>query len=170
VVYHATDVHDRERLFVLEVARRTAERDPALVFEIVGDAGLARSAQGLANVEVVPQRSWPEFRTVQASRRAAISLAPLWPTPVNDARAPVKAFDAARLGAAGLYADAPAYRGFVRDGEDGLLLPMTVDAWTSAIIDLTADPVRRLRMTQSARERLLTLLAASSTLPDAPTA
>ena len=170
VVYHATDVHDRERRFVLEVARRTAERDPGLVFEIVGDEALRRAAEGLANVEIAPQRAWPEYRAAQTPGRASISLAPLWPSPVNDARAPVKVFDAARLGAVGLYADAEAYRSFVRDGEDGLLLPMTVDAWTKAILDLAADPAGRLRMAQSARARLQGLLAASPVLPDAATA
>jgi|WetSurMetagenome_2_1015567.scaffolds.fasta_scaffold148431_2 hypothetical protein len=170
VVYHATDVHDRERRFVLELARRTAGRDPGLMFEIVGDEALSGAAAGLANVEVVPQRSWPEYRAAMAPGQASISLAPLWPSPLNNARAPVKVFDAARLGAAGLFADAEAYRGFVRDGQDGLLLPMSLDAWISAVLDLAADPLRRLQLAQSARRRLLDMLADRAALPDAPIA
>lgn len=168
VVYHGTDVHERERRFVLQIARCVAARDPTVAFEIVGDASLRREAADLANVEVVPQRSWPDYLAWQADERAAISLAPLWPSIVNDARAPVKAFDAARLCAAGLYADAPAYRGFVRQGEDGLLLPMAVEAWAEAILGLMSDPGRRRRLAEAAARRLTALLAEPARFPDAP--
>lgn len=168
LVYHGTDVHPRERRFVLELALRAGAKDPSLTFEIVGDEALVRAASGAPNVQVVAQRPWPEYLASQASRRAAISLAPLWPSLVNDARAPVKAFDAARLGAAGLFADAPAYRGFVHDGEDGRLLPMSLDAWFSAVMELMTDSDRRLHMALAARRRLLDLIADDGGFPDAP--
>ncbi len=119
---------------------------------------------------MVPQRSWPDYLKAQNGRRAAISLAPLFASPLNDARAPVKAFDAARLGAAGLFADAPAYRGAVRDGEDGLLLPMQPDAWAEAIAALLADPERRLRLARMARDRIVRLIASDAGFPAAPKA
>jgi hypothetical protein len=89
---------------------------------------------------------------------------------VNAARAPVKAFDAARLGAAGLYADTPPFRGFVRDGQDGLLLPMEPAAWASAIRGLAADPARRLALATAARARLAALRRDPSPLPAAAAA
>ncbi len=165
VVYHGTDVHPRERRFVLEVASLLQTRSPGARIELAGDRSLARAAAGLAGVEVVPQRSWPDYLEVQTGRTAAISLAPLFPSDLNDARAPVKAFDAARLGAAGLYADAPAYRGHVRDGEDGLVLPMQPSAWAAAIAALLADPDRRMRLAGAARARLAATLACDPGFP-----
>ena len=164
-VYHGADVHRRERRFVLEVARRLAAAGCDLAFEIAGDEALRQEAAGLQNVRVIPQRPWPEYLANQAGVRAAVSLAPLFPSAVNDARAPVKAFDAARLGAAGLYADAPAYRTDVGDGVDGLILPMDAQAWAAAIAGLIADPARRLGLAASARRRLIQLLAAPRAFP-----
>ncbi len=168
VVYHGTDVHERERRFVLEVAGEAAARAPDIVFEITGGPNLSRAAAGMPNVRVTPQLTWPDYLKAQSGRRAAISLAPLFPSPLNDARAPVKAFDAARLGAAGLYADAPAYRGFVRDGEDGRLLAMEPAAWAAAIVELARDPDQRLRLAAAARERLIGMLRAERRFPPAP--
>jgi hypothetical protein len=169
-VYHGTDVHGAERRFVLEVAARLAALVPEARVELTGDAALRREAAGLGNVEVEPQLPWPAFLERQRGRRAAVSLAPLFPSAVNDARAPVKAFDAARLGAAGLYADAPAYRGFVRDGVDGLLLPMRADAWAEAVAGLLRDPVRRLELARAAQARLVALWREPGPLPPAPAA
>jgi hypothetical protein len=168
VAYHGTDVHPRERRFVLEVAREVCARSPGALFEVIGDKALARAASGLGAVEIAPQLSWPDYLRTQSGRSAAISLAPLFPSRLNDARAPVKAIDAARLGAAGLYADAPAYRGHVRHGEDGLLLPMEPGAWAEAIVALLADPDRRLRLARAARARLAQALRGDGGFPAAP--
>ena len=168
VIYHGTDVHERERTFVLDVARAVAARSPGVRFEIVGEASLTRRAAGIPGVAVVPQLPWPDYLKAQSGRSAALSLAPVFPSALNDARAPVKVFDAARLGAAGLYADAPAYRGHVRHGEDGLLLPMEPLAWSEAIVALLADPGRRQRLASAARERLVGMLRTDVGLPSAP--
>jgi hypothetical protein len=165
VVYHGTDVHPRERLFVLEIARRLADTDPLIAVEITGGATLARAAAGLPNVTVVPQLAWPEFLRRQAGSGAAVSLAPLFSSPVNDARAPVKAFDAVRLGAAGLYADAPPYRDFVSDGQDGLLLAMDPELWTRAVLELMTDSRRRYGMALAAAERATELRRTGRAFP-----
>ena len=167
VVYHGTDVHARERSFVIEVARRLSALRPDARVEIAGEPGLLRGAGAEGNLTVVPQLAWPDYLRAQTGRKAAISLAPLFASALNDARAPVKAFDAARLGAAGLFADAPAYRQSVRDGEDGLLLPMQPAAWAEAIAALLANPRRRLRLAEAARARLLELLASDTGFPAA---
>jgi hypothetical protein len=165
VVYHGTDVHRRERLFVLDVARRLAETGPAVEIEITGDAALARDGQGITGLSVTPQLAWPDYLRRQRESAAALSLAPLFPSKLNGARAPVKAFDAARLGAAGLFADAEPYRSFVRHGEDGLLLPMDPEAWAGAIAALMADPQRRLGLATAAWSRLTALRRAGRSFP-----
>ena len=168
VVYHGTDAHRPERQFVLEVARRLLAAGVRAEFEITGDAALARAVVGLPGVSVTPQLAWPDYLKRQTGAQAAISLAPLMASAVNAARAPVKAFDAARLGAAGVYADFGPYPGFVRDGQDGLLLPMEADAWAAVIAALLAEPDRRIALALGARKRLLALRRARSGLPGRP--
>jgi hypothetical protein len=162
-VYHGTDVHPQERLFALEIARRLAGAD--VDFEITGGPQLARAAADLSGVTITPQLTWPQFRRRQATTRAAVSLAPLMPSALNAARAPVKAFDAARLGAAGIFADVEPYRSFVRDGEDGLVLPMEPQRWAEAILDLLANPERRLRLAARAQARLIELRRSAGSFP-----
>ncbi len=157
VVYHGTDAHRPERRFALEVARKLAAAGVRAEFEITGDAALARAAVGVPGVSVTPQLSWPDYRKRQTGAQAAISLAPLMASTVNAARAPVKAFDAARLGAAGVYADYGPYPRFIRDGQDGLLLPMEADAWVAVIAALLSEPDRRIALALGARKRLLAL-------------
>ena len=168
VVYHGADTHPEERAFVVEVARELARRGSPARVEVTGDARLRAAAAGLPNLEIVPQLAWPDYLAGQAGRSAALLLAPLSDTPVNAARAPVKAFDAARLGAAGLYADAAPYRGFVRTGADGLLLPMRPAAWAEAIEALLADPDRRRGLATAAAERFAALRAGRGPLPAPP--
>jgi hypothetical protein len=166
VIYHGTDVHPRERLFVLEIARRLA--DAEVTFELTGGAALAGAAADLPRVAVTPQLAWPQYLRRQAAERAAISLAPLLPSRLNAGRAPVKAFDAARIGAAGLFGDCEPYRSFVHHGQDGLLLPMEPAAWADAITALLADPERRLRLATTARERLIGMRRRGLGLPAPP--
>jgi hypothetical protein len=135
------------------------------VIEMTGDAALRRRCG--ANVRIVGQTAWPRYRDEQAHRSAALSLAPLMASAVNAARAPVKAFDAARLGAAGLYADVEPYRGFIRDGTDGLLLPMQAEVWAQAIADLLRDPERRLKLAQAGQARMAGLRLKAGGLPPA---
>jgi len=165
VVYHSTGVHGPERRFVVEVARRLADAGRPVVFEITGDADVRRACAGLANVRVVPQLPWPKYLQRQRLAAAAISLAPLYTSAINEGRAPVKAFEAARLGAAGLYADTAPYRGFVRPDEDGQMLPMDVEAWARAIAELLDRPQRRLALATAARMRMIQLRRDGGPLP-----
>lgn len=155
-VYHGGASHAAERRFVIAAARLA----PEVRFELAGPPEPAPD-----NVAFVAETGWPAYLAAQAGRAAAVALAPLFASVVNEARAPVKVFDAARLGAAGLYADAPAYRGFVRDGIDGRLLPMRPEAWAEAIRDLIGRPERRLALAEAARTRLVDLRRAPSPLP-----
>lgn len=158
-VYHGGASHPAERRFVIAVARLA----PEVRFELIGGPEPAPD-----NVGFVPEQPWPAYRASLDGRSAAVALAPLFPSRVNAARAPVKAFDAARLGAAGLYADAEPYRGFVRDGVDGRLLPMQAEAWAEAVRALVADPPARLAMARAAQLRLIAMRRALSSLPVTP--
>ncbi len=154
VVYHGGPTHRREQAFVAGVAAALASRRPDIRFEITGDAGLERWAAGFDTVEVIPATPWRTYRRTQSVRQAAIMLAPLFDTAVNRARAPVKFFDATRLGAVGVYAENPVYGAWVRDGVDGRLLPMAVDVWANEIEALVDAPGARFAMAKAAHDRV----------------
>jgi hypothetical protein len=67
----------------------------------------------------------------------------------------VKFYDYARMGAAGVYTDAAPYRGFVRDGVDGLLLPNEPARWVEALAALAApDGALLARLKRGVEERI----------------
>ena len=168
VVYHGGEVHSRERRFVAEVARLLEGIDPGIEVEMAGGAALRSDLKGRPNITVAPETPWPAYLDRQRGARAAIALAPLVACAVNQARAPVKVFDAARLGAAGIYVDSPPFSGFVRDGVDGLLLPMEPRAWAGAITEMMDQPERRLAMARAARARLVELRGEAQAFPASP--
>ncbi|MDH4386266.1 MAG: glycosyltransferase [Caulobacter sp.] len=165
VIYHGTDVHGPERLFVLSIAKVFQTIRPHIRFEITGDARLQRLSAGLNNVDVVSQTNWPDYLNSQRSRSAAVFLAPMSGGLTNASRAPVKRFDAARLGACGVFADTEPYRSAVRHGVDGLLAPMEVSAWVHAISRLLENPDLRLAMARAARDQIADRFANPPGLP-----
>jgi hypothetical protein len=154
VVYHGTLTHVAERRFVRELAGRL-ERSPLnLRLETAGGLATRLAWAGLRKASVRPQRPWLRYVQEERQRSAALLLAPLTEGAVNRARAAVKVFDAARLGAVGLYADAEPYRSAVTDGADGRLLPMDPQAWEAAIAELLSRPDLRFALAQAAFERV----------------
>ena len=84
------------------------------------------------------------------------------PGAFNAARGPTKFYDYARMGAAGLYSDVAPYRGFVRDGVDGLLLDNDPERWAEAILALALDAEKRAGLAAAARQRLLDVIHTAS--------
>ena len=167
--YHGTAAHGREVLWLADVVDAVQKANPRMVFEIIGDRRMCRLFRGIERVVVLHPMPWPTYLAHTANRVLDIGLAPLLPSAVNEARSPTKFFDIARAGAAGLYSDRAPYSGFVRDGEDGLLLPDDKDRWVEAILELAEDAPRRRVLTEAAllrcprRDDTLLHLAESST-------
>lgn len=150
--YHATASHRSEAEWLRPVVAQVQARCQEAVFEIVGGDTIERAFRGIPRVRVVAQRPWSTYHRHCAERRMAVGVAPLLDRPFNRYRAPVKVFDIARLGAVGVFSDAPAYRGAVRDGETGYLLGMNVADWVESIDALLRDDERRARMFAAAWE------------------
>jgi len=72
---------------------------------------------------------------------------------------PTKFFDFVRMGAVGIYTDIEPYRGFIRNGVDGILLENDPDLWVRTITMLAGDESLRHRMVESARQRALEMVA-----------
>jgi hypothetical protein len=166
VVYHGTDSHAEERRFAVEAARRLSALAPEVAIEITGDAATRRQARDLAGVNIVEQTAWPDYLHEQRGRGATVFMAPLTRSRLNDGRAPVKVFDAARLGAVGVFADHPVYRSWVRPEVDGVLAEMTPDGFAEAVAALLRDEPRRLRLAAAARDRLAEVRRTTQAFPE----
>jgi hypothetical protein len=155
LVYHGTASHAAEIDWLQGVVAEVQARCDHTHFELFGDHGVNRRWRDLPRVAVVHPMRWDNYLAWTSSHAADIGLAPLRPGAFNAARGAVKFYDYARMGAVGLYADAPPYRGFVRNGVDGVLLPPeSPEAWVEAIVALANDPHRRAALQAAIKTRV----------------
>jgi hypothetical protein len=157
LAYLGTSVHEAEFTWLLPLLEELQQRHGHTHVELFGDLSLNRRFRHLPRVRILHSMRWSNYLAETGTGRIDILLTPLVDSAFNAARAPVKLIDAARSGAAGLYSDRPPYRGFVRDGQDGLLLDDDPASWLAALDQLIDDPGKRLRLAEGARRRALAL-------------
>jgi hypothetical protein len=155
IAYHGTASHIGEIEWLHGVLSQVLAQRPQVHAELFGDITVHRWYRELPRVAVLHPMSWENYLAYTASHRCDIGLAPLRPGRFNAARGPTKFWDYTRMGAAGLYADAVPYAGFVRDGVDGLLVGHEARAWVERIIELVDDAPLRASLSAAARERVL---------------
>ena len=165
IAYHATAAHLAELRWLVGVVAAVQERCPNTLFEIFGDRAVRRLFLDVPRVVVLHPMSWPDYLAYASSCRCDIGLAPLLPSDTNAGRAPVKFFDMARIGAAGIFSDVPPYAGFVHDGVDGVLVRNESPAWSEEIARLVSSPTRRQQLAAAALERCMRALGNPSQLP-----
>jgi hypothetical protein len=161
VCYHGTASHPREFEWLLPIIREVQARTEDVHFELFGGREVAKLFGSLPRVSVLHPMGWPNYLAYTASHRCDIALAPLLLGAFNAARGPTKFYDYTRMGAAGLYSDVAPYRGFVRDGVDGLLLDNDPERWVGAILTLAQDAEKRAALAAAASERLLDMVNAA---------
>jgi hypothetical protein len=161
IVYHGTASHAAEIEWLYAVIAGVQIRCPHTHFALFGDHAVNRRWRDLPRVAILHPMRWDSYLAFTASQPADIGLAPLLPGAFNAARGAVKFYDYARMGAAGVYTDAVPYRGFVRHGIDGLLLPNEPERWIAAIAELAAaDSPLLARLKQGVGERVAAALQA----------
>lgn len=151
VFYHGSASHEGEVRWLRPVVERVLAQDERVVFEIVGGPDVYRMYRRLPRVTVVHPMKWPAYQAFLAMTGRDIGLAPMLDLPFNRARSCTKFFDITNAGAVGLYAQDSLCGEVVRDGIDGLLLPMEPSAWVEAILALAADSNRRAMLLEAAR-------------------
>ncbi len=97
------------------------------------------------------QADLDRFYRSLAARAPDIMLAPLDGTRFSASKVSLKYFDAAACGAAGIFSDVAPYADQVRDGETGLLVENTDEAWLAAMRRLVDDGDLRRRIAHAAR-------------------
>jgi hypothetical protein len=153
VCYHGTASHAEEIEWLKEVVAAVQGRSIITFFEVFGGAKVKRLYSDIPRVSVVQPMSWSNYLAWTGCVKRDIALAPLLDTPFNAGRGYIKFFDHVRLRAAGIYSDVPPYRGFVRDGADGILLRNDPNLWSEAILDLARSDEKRERMRKNAEIR-----------------
>ena len=151
--YHGTASHEAEKHFLVEVVRQVQLRDSRMLFEITGDNKTRELFRGIERVIVLHPMDWRTYLAYTGTTRQDIGLAPLFETPVNTARSHSKVYDITRSGAVGIYSDRVPYAGYIRDGEDGLLLPDDTGQWVEAVLGLAASAGQRRAMALAGRAR-----------------
>jgi hypothetical protein len=155
IVYHGTASHAAEIGWLRGVIEGVQAQCVHTHFTLFGDHGVNRLYRDLPRVAILHPMRWENYLAFTAAQPADIGLAPLLPDAFNAGRGAVKFFDYARMGAVGLYTDVEPYRGFIRNGVDGLLLPNEPERWTDAIVSLAAAGAPRLaRLREGVRARL----------------
>ncbi|MCA0177131.1 MAG: glycosyltransferase family 1 protein [Proteobacteria bacterium] len=155
LAYHGSASHQRELAWLHPVLAEVLAARPQCHLTVIGDLAINRRYRDLPRTTVLHPMRWPSYLAYTQQARADVGLAPLLPGVFNAGRGAVKFYDYARMGAAGVYAATPPYAGFIRDGVDGVLLPMAPAAWVEALLALVDDAPRRAALAQAARARAL---------------
>lgn len=95
--------------------------------------------------------SW--LRSRSGSWHAAV--APLRDTAFNRGKSDLKFLEYSALGLPGIFSDVVPYKGSVRDGETGLLVPNDEEAWYAAMLRLAEDGDLRARLVRAARAHIV---------------
>ncbi|MEA5400719.1 glycosyltransferase [Synechococcus sp. BA-124 BA4] len=151
--YHGTASHRQELLWLYPLILKVQERYSHTLIDLYGDEEMRRLYGSVPRVRVHQPVPWERYLQLTASQRLDCLLCPLMDNGFNRARAAVKFFDAARLGAAGLYSDKLPYSALVKHGEDGLLLSDQRDQWLNAIDRLLTNPQWCERLAKASRSR-----------------
>ncbi len=158
VCYHGTGSHEREIKWLVPIIERVQARTDHVHFELVGAHAVHKLFRRLPRVSVLHPMSWPNYLSFTSIQKRDLALAPLLPSAFNAARGPTKFFDYSRMGAVGLYSNEPPYRGFIKNGLDGVLLDNDPALWVDALLGLACDHGKRERMAAEIRRRVGELL------------
>jgi hypothetical protein len=157
LAYLGTASHRAELAWLLPLLAELQHQRSDCLLELILDRRWRHKFRNLPRTRIFYPMDWGTYLLDTGNRSVELLLVPLMAGAFNSGRAPVKFFDAARLGAVGLYSNRPPYKNFIRDGKDGLLLPDDPQAWIAAITALLQDPIRHKDLASSCRERALDL-------------
>jgi glycosyltransferase involved in cell wall biosynthesis len=175
--YMGTRSHDEDLLLVAPALRRLRETlGDRLELQLVGGVAQPSTLDALGDLRVrvlAPpdgESDYPLFLTwFTSTARWDVGLAPLRDNVYNACKSDIKLLDYGALGCAGLYSRLAPYEG-ITDGERGLLVDNTTDAWFVALHRLATDPPLRASIARAARAHLVeerTLARRAPEWPDA---
>lgn len=153
IAYLGTTAHQQELQWLVSLFRTLQQRRNDCLLELVVNRRWRARFRGIPRMRMFYPMDWETFCQDTGNRQVDLLLVPLLEGNFNAGRAPVKVFDAMRLGAVGLYSNRKPYGGCIRDDIDGLLLTDESEDWLQAIDALLADPERRHKLLEASRRR-----------------
>jgi len=141
--YHGSASHRADIEWLYPVIKAVLTRDNRLSVEISGDTRTQALYGALERCTILKPLKWPAYRTLLASSKRHIGLAPAVPHPFNRARSHTKFFDITAAGATGIYAAQGPCQGILEHRQHGLLVDMDPEAWIEAILLLAKDHTLR---------------------------
>lgn len=155
ICWHGGDSHRMDVMPAAEGLRAFLESHPDATFVLIG----ANLTEWLMNVppEQLEYWDWSSYDAHPWRLQALgidVGLCPVVDHKFNDAKSPLKWEEFGALGAAVICSNNPPYSDAVRDGEDGLLVANTPDAWQKALERLYNNPEERGRLGVNARKRV----------------
>ncbi|MBS7544286.1 hypothetical protein [Ancylobacter oerskovii] len=133
--YHAQLSHLGDHQLAADIVRRVLASRPRTRVEVIGPAAARPLWDFSDRIGFLGEMDWPAYRA-HTTGGGGVLIAPLRDTAVNRSRAPTKAIDAARMGAAGLFAAGPASA--LLAGRVPLLAADPA-AWAAALLALLDD-------------------------------
>lgn len=141
IAFHAQLSHLTDHRLAAQILSEITSRRDNLVIDVIGPPQARRHWQSIPRAQFRNEIDWPSYRRHSAETGADILIAPIFDTPLNQARAPTKAIDAVRMGAAGLFPALAPYRDLAGATP---LVAGGAEQWVSAILHLLDDaPARR---------------------------
>lgn len=157
VFYHGSASHQAEIEWLHPIIKEVLQKNPHIVFEIVGGQAVYRQFKSLGRVQVVHPMSWQAYQAFIAQSDRAIGLVPLLPSPFNQARSFTKFFDITQAGAVGIYAKHSEVGLFATHDVDALVLDAQAVDWVNAILELAQDSAKRAVLLKGAKNKLANL-------------
>jgi processive 1,2-diacylglycerol beta-glucosyltransferase len=161
VGYMGTRTHDRDLRMILRPVRAfLSSAGGNARLEVVGvadGASLDAYFEGLPVSRLDPgvDEAYPSFPGwMRRTLRWDLALAPLDEDAFTRCKSDLKYLDYGALGIPAIFSDARPYRGTVRHGETGLLVPDEPDAWGAALAEMASDVALRGRIARAARDEV----------------
>jgi glycosyltransferase involved in cell wall biosynthesis len=154
IVYLGQLSHDRQSDFLLEVVKHVRESEPNVLLVLAGDAPsseeqewIRQRIRDLGVEDHVWLTGWlPQERALPLVSHAEIGLSPIPRGELFDVSSPTKAVEYLALGLPVIANDIPDQKLVIDRSGAGLCVPMTVPAFTTAIVELLADAPATQRM------------------------
>jgi hypothetical protein len=141
VFYHGSASHKSEIDWLYPVIKNVLEKQPNVIFEIIGDETVYKQFRRLPRVQVIHPMNWDSYQDFIRQPGRDIGLAPLLDNSFNQFRSHTKVFDIQASGAVGIYAAGSEsaeyiYRNYGDDESKGIVLPMEQSLWVKKIVEL----------------------------------